>query len=334
MAEIKKALVGVSVSENNKKMLTKYLWPAQVIFCNPYDKEKIAENVSGCDVVILQGNLDESILEDKELKWVHCCMAGAEWSARPEVFQRKIILTCSAGRSAPVLAEHALMFMLALTYDLPRVWKAQEEHKWGVYPGYTKRTGLYGKTAGIIGLGNTGKEVARLCHSFHMRTLGYRRSLQQDEYIDEMYIWGQKDSFGSFLENCDYVILCCELNDDTYHMLGKKELLRMKKEAFLINMGRGMLIDEQALIEALKKGKIAGAGLDTFEQEPLPENHPLWELSNVMITPHVTPGMPDREERMLSYVYENIKAYRRGGGFVNRIEEKSIFQKGRKVAGR
>jgi hypothetical protein len=118
-----------------------------------------------------------------------------------------------------------------------------------------------------------------------------------------------------------------ELNDSTYHMIGEEQFKAMKDSAYLINMGRGALVDEPVMIEALKNGVIAGAGLDTFEQEPLPADSPLWDLPNVLITPHVTPQLPDREERMLSYVYQNLKAYREGGEFVNRVTPRNIFSK-------
>ena len=325
MPEIKSVLVSVALSEEGKQKLKAYLSPAHVIFYPYTDKEGIAKAIHGCDVAILNGNIDETILADKDLKWVHCCVAGIEKSAKAEIFERGIILTSSSGRSAPALAEHALMFMLALTYDLPGLLNAQRLHRWGVSKGYGKKTGMFGKTVGIIGLGKTGREVARLCKMFDMNVLGYRRSSGAVEYVDEIYTPMDGKNLKNLLNQSDYVVLSCELNDDTYHMIGKEELVWMKKSAFLINMGRGKLIDEPRLIDALKNGSIAGAGLDTFEQEPLPYNNSLWDLPNVIITPHVTPQLTDKEDRMISYVYENIKAYRQGNGFVNRATEANMF---------
>lgn len=325
MPEIKSVLVSVALSEEGKQKLKAYLSPAHVIFYPHTDKEGIAEAIHGCDVAILNGNIDETILADKDLKWVHCCVAGIEKSAKAEIFERGIILTSSSGRSAPALAEHALMFMLALTYDLPGLLNAQRLHRWGVSKEYGKKTGMFGKTVGIIGLGKTGREVARLCKMFDMNVLGYRRSSGAVEYVDEIYTPMDGKNLKNLLNQSDYVVLSCELNDDTYHMIGKEELAWMKKSAFLINMGRGKLIDEPRLIDALKNGSIAGAGLDTFEQEPLPYNNSLWDLPNVIITPHVTPQLTDKEDRMLRYVYENIKAYRQGNGFVNRATEANMF---------
>lgn len=325
MPEIKKVLVTAYIGEENKEKLRRALAPAEVTFRMFTDKEGIAEAARDVDVAILNGDLDDSILASSALRWVHCCRAGVEKSARPEVFERGIILTSSSGRSAPALAEHALMFMLSLTYDVPMLLAAQAERKWAVSREYFMKTGLYRKTIGVIGLGKTGREVARLAKAFDMRVLGWKRSATPVENVDRVYASAEGESVDELLRESDYVVLCVELNDDTWHLVGRERLALMKKSAFLINMGRGGLVDEAALADALRDGVIAGAGLDTFEVEPLPADSPLWGMRNVMITPHITPQLPDREERMLSYVFENIRAYRGDGKFVNRVTERNML---------
>lgn len=325
MPEIKKVLVTAYIGEENKEKLRRALAPAEVTFRMFTDKEGIAEAARDVDVAILNGDLYDSILASGALRWVHCCRAGVEKSARPEVFERGIILTSSSGRSAPALAEHALMFMLSLTYDVPMLLAAQAERKWAVSREYFMKTGLYRKTIGVIGLGKTGREVARLAKAFDMRVLGWKRSATPVENVDRVYASAEGESVDELLRESDYVVLCVELNDDTWHLMGRERLALMKKSAFLINMGRGGLVDEAALADALRDGVIAGAGLDTFEVEPLPADSPLWGMRNVMITPHITPQLPDREERMLSYVFENIRAYRGDGKFVNRVTERNML---------
>lgn len=328
MAEIKKALVTAYLKPENQEKLRAALAPAEVTFCTPYvpgAQEKIAQAAKDADVCILNGDLNDAILAGEHLKWIHCCHAGLDRSARPEVFQRGIILTSSSGRSAPALAEHALMFLLGLTYDLPMLMRAQAQHKWAVSREYAAKTGLYGKTIGVIGLGKTGQEVARLAKQFSMTVLGWRRSSKPVEHVDEIYASEEGGKLELLLARCDYAVLCIELNDQTFHLIGAPQLAAMKQSAFLINLGRGKLVDEPALVSALKAGEIAGAGLDTFEVEPLPPESELWDMPNVIITPHCTPALPDREERMLSYVFQNIQAYRSGGAFVNRLSEKNIY---------
>jgi phosphoglycerate dehydrogenase-like enzyme len=190
------------------------------------------------------------------------------------------------------------------------------------------KTGLHEKTAGIVGLGKTGGELARLLKQFNMKVLGWRRSTEKPEDIDTLYSSDRGGSIQPILAESDYIILCAGLNDQTWHLLGEREFSLMKKSAFVINMGRGALIDENSLICAIKNGDIAGAGLDTFEKEPLAESSPLWDMPNVIITPRITPRLPDREERALNFVYENIEAYRKGSGFINRLTERDIYTKG------
>lgn len=330
MAEIKKAIVTAMISPESKKRLRAALAPAEVTFCMPYGpgaKEKIVGAARDVDVAIMNGDLDDSILASPNLKWVHCCRAGVEKSARPEVFERGIILTSSSGRSAPALAEHGVTLMLALTYDLPRLFRAQQAHQWAADREYFMRTSMFGKTVGIIGMGKTGQEAARLCKAWHMKVLGWRRSRRGLANVDEMYGSGEGDNLNDLLGRCDYVLLCIELNDDTWRLIGREQFAAMKESAYLVNMGRGGLVDEAAMVEALQKGDIAGAGLDTFAAEPLPEGSPLWDLPNVIITPHITPKLPDAEERTLSYVYKNIEAYKNDGDFVNRVSRSSILNR-------
>ena len=331
MPEIHSALVTthpVFLSHENQEKLRKALEPAEVIFCTPDDTETISKAIQKVDVAILNGDIDDLILTGPNLRWIHCCRAGLDKSARPEIFERGIVLTSSSGRSAPALAEHALMFMLALTYDLPMLMRAKDERRWAANREYFFKTGMYEKTAGIIGLGKTGTHLAKLLKQFDMKVLGYRRSTEVPEYVDTVFSSNRGDSLEPILRESDYIILCTELNDQTWRLIGEKELAMMKPSAHIINIGRGELIDEAAMIKVLQAGDIEGAGLDTFEEEPLPFDNPLWELPNVIITPHITPRLPDREERMLDYVFQNIEAYKRGEGFVNRLTEESIYTKG------
>ncbi len=325
MAEIHSVLVTAKLNSENKKKLVNALAGARTYFCDPQDKDAIESCIQSVDVAILNGDADDQIVSGKNLKWIHCCHAGLEKTIRPEIFDRDIILTSSSGRSAPALAEHALMFMLALTYDIPFLMNAKAAHQWAAGGAYSEKTGLYGKTVGIVGLGKTGREVARNSKNLHMKVVGWRRSSGPMENVDKVYSSDSGDSIIPLLRESDYVVLSVELNDKTWHLINEDTLKYMKKTSFIINMGRGGLIDEPALISALRKEQIAGAGLDTFEQEPLPKESPLWDLPNVLISPHTTPKLPDREDRSLEYVLKNIDAYRNDSGFVNRLSLRDMY---------
>lgn len=325
MAKIEKVLLTVKLKEENQKKIFEALKPAEVVYVDHKDIPGILENGKDADVIIFNSDSPVPVSSFPKLKWMHCSHAGIDKTVTPEFFDRNIVLTCAKGRSANSLAEHAFMFMMYFTYSIALQLEHQKAHCWtqeGIYP---LQSGLRGRTLGILGLGNTGIEVAKLAKAFGMHVLGYRRSVVVLDCVDELYASKRGDSLSELLSRCDYVVLCIELNDHTYHMIGKDEFEAMKESAVLVNMGRGSLIDEEAMIEALKERKIFGAGLDTVASEPLAEDSPLWDMDNVFITPHATPPQPDKDERMLSYILDNIKAYREDGVFVNRVDESAMY---------
>ncbi len=333
MAELHSVLITAKLGEKNLQRLKEALGDAETCVCDPGDREGIAACIQRVDAAILNGDADDLILSGKNLKWIHCCHAGLDKTIRPELFERNIILTSSSGRSAPALAEHALMFMLTLTYDLPMLLAAKANHRWVLDRAYSGRTALYGKTVGLVGMGKTGTAITSLAKALHMNVVCWRRSDSKPDNVDRVYAADKGETVVPLLEQSDYVILCAALNDHTWHLINRDTLGRMKQTAYLINIGRGALIDEAALAEALREGRIAGAGLDTFETEPLPADSPLWDLDQVIITPHTTPKLPDREERSLAYVLKNIEAYRNDGAFVNRLDTRDLYTRGKPASG-
>jgi phosphoglycerate dehydrogenase-like enzyme len=279
------------------------------------------------DVAVLAGDLDERYLDAPRLRWIHCDHAGLNRSARPEVFARGLLVTSSAGRSSPVLAEHAILFMLALAYRLTAFLEAQREHRWGV-PDQDSLRGLYGRTVGIVGLGNTGAELATRCRAMGMRVLGYRRRDVAVPGVDRLWSAEAGDTLDGLLAESDFVVLAVPLSDATHHLIGERELGLMRPTAVLVNMARGAVIDEAALLRALRQGRIAGAGLDTFAQEPLPATSELWDAPNTLITPHVTPQVPDRTGRSLEIIVENVRRYRAGESLLNQLRPEDVYTRG------
>ena len=290
------------------------------------DMAGIAAALERADVAVLAGDLDDRFLGAPRLRWIHCDHAGLNRSARPEVFARGLLVTSSAGRSSPVLAEHALLFMLALAYNFPRFYAAQQAHRWGI-AGQDALRGLYGCTVGIVGLGHTGTELATRAKAMGLRVLGYRRRADAVPGVDRVYSAERGEPLDELLRESDYVVLAVPLSDATHHLIGEKELRLMKPTARLVNMARGAVVDEAALLRALREGWIAGAGLDTFAQEPLPPDSPLWEAPNVLITPHMTPQVPDRTGRALDVIEENVRRYRAGERLLNQLTPEDVYTK-------
>jgi len=302
--------------------------PATLIQVAPDDDEGIAKALQTVDVAVLKADLDPRFVRASNLKWIHCDHAGVNKSARPDVIARKeLIVTASAGRAAPALAQHTFFFALALTYDAPALVHARERHEWRQIPGFSDRRGLYGKTLGIIGLGYTGKEVAALGKAMGMHVIGFGRGAEQaatpglDRYIDS----AAGGTIDSLLAASDFVVLCIRLTDQTYRMIGARELGQMKRTAYLINMARGHVVDEAALVAALHAGTIAGAGLDVFEEEPLPPDAPIWDAPNTIMTHHQTAEMPDLVARSLDIIAENVRRYRAGEHLLNRIKPDDVY---------
>jgi len=319
------ALVTINYAGHHWDKIEKSLLPANIIRCDPDDDEAIAEALIEAEIAILAGDINDTILEKgNKLKWIHCNHSGINNSSRPEVFKRGIILTSSAGRSGPVLAEHVFFLLLSLVYRSRKVEQMQREHLWDNI--YTGSRGLYGKKIGIIGLGFTGREVAARAKAFGMTVLAYDRDVTNlPVTVDKFY--KESQGYDELLRESDAVVLSIRLSNTTFHMIGKNEFSIMKKSAFLINMARGAIVDETALAIALKKGEIAGCGSDVFETEPLQPESPLWDLPNMIITPHCTPEMPDMPGNCVEIICDNINAFRTGTPLRNAVDIRDVYTK-------
>jgi hypothetical protein len=215
--------------------------------------------------------------------------------------------------------------MLALAYQYPRFLDAQRAHQFGV-PGQNELRGLYGRTVGIVGLGHTGSELAVRLKAMGMNVFGYRRSAGSPPAgIDRLYCAENGDTLDELLADSDFIVLAVPLNNATHNLIGRRELSLMKRSAYIINMARGAVIDEEALTEALYAGQIGGAGLDTFTKEPLPADSALWDAPNTLITPHATPQVPDRTGRSIDIIRENIRCYRAGEPLLNQLRPSDIY---------
>ena len=189
---------------------------SEFVYVDFYDKERLAEEVKDADVAIVMGDVDPCLLGENTLKWIQCDHAGLNGSARPEVFARGIPVTGAAGRSAPVLAEHAVYFMFQGCYHTKELLAAQEKCQWGVVGSESWR-GLYGRTAGIIGMGNNGRLLADRLHAMGMKIIAYNRSpIQGLDYIDQKLSGKNGDTIEPLLRQSDFIILTIALTDETF----------------------------------------------------------------------------------------------------------------------
>jgi phosphoglycerate dehydrogenase-like enzyme len=248
----------------------------------------------------------------------------------PEVFARGLIVTGSAGRSGPALAEHVMMFALMLGSGYPQFYEAQQRQDWHRAPGLADLRALHGRTMGILGMGFTGRELALRAKAFNMRVLGYRRrDAAPPSGVDRIYSADRGEGIDAILAEADVLALVLNLSDATYRMIGAAQIARMKPSALLINLGRGGLVDTEALVAALNEGRLAGAGLDVTDPEPLPPGHPLWTAKNCLITPHFTAAVPDKADRSLDVICENLARYRAGRELLNRTMPEDVWTAGR-----
>ena len=324
--EIHAVLSTLPFDDRDLDQLRRAFAPAEFIQKHFLDNEGIVAALQHVDVAVVPFDIDQRFLDAPNLRWVHCDHAGLNGSARPEVFAKGLIVTGSAGRSAPALAQHAFYFALALAYRARSLFEQQSKHQWGGIPGYENTRALFGGTLGIVGFGHTGQEVAALGSAFGMRTIVYSRSRPaQSDGVDVMLAADAGDTIAQLLSESDVIVLAAGLNDETYRMFSTPQFEAMKNTSFLINIGRGGLVDHDALAAALANGEIAGAGLDVTDPEPLPADSPLWDISNVVITPHTTPRVEDRTQRSLDVILDNISRYRAGEPMRNALTERDLF---------
>lgn len=272
------------------------------------------------EIILSWGELGEDIVKAcKKLKWLFVMSAGVEKLAFDELARKGVIVTNVSGIHGPQMAEHAFGLMILFSRQLNRSIRNQLQKKWE----RIKPMGeLTEKTLCIIGSGSIGKEIARKAKAFDMRVIGLKKHAEALGNFDT--VWGM-EKLHDALGQADYTVLLTPLTDETYHLLGRDEFLAMKPTSVFINLSRGDTVDETALIEALQNGTIAGAGLDVFHQEPLPENSPLWEMENVVITPHNAGQSPHYIPRAIELFLSSFDCYRQGKPMPNQIDLKMKY---------
>lgn len=270
------------------------------------EKEIWQDQLAEAEIIVGWRKLmeDYCFSAESKLKWVQTWSAGVDSLPLKEFENHHISLSSANGVHAYPISETILALMLGLTRKIHTYVRNQQEKTWH-HAGI--KLEMHRKTIGIIGIGAIGKETAKIAKSFGMKILGLRHSGKPEDYVDEMYTTDQLDTV---LPKCDYVVVTLPLTKETHRLFGAKQFKSMKSTAFFINIGRGEIVVEEELIGALQNGEIAGAGLDVFEKEPLSTNSPLWDMENVIITPHTSGSTEYYTERVIEDIFiPNLKNY-------------------------
>ncbi|HVZ85823.1 MAG TPA: D-2-hydroxyacid dehydrogenase [Polyangia bacterium] len=275
------------------------------------------------EVVVAGGLKDDELARAGRLRWLSSVAAGLDEVATPAVVARGIAVTSASGVHGPNIAEHVMAMILMFTRGMPKLFRAQIGHRWerDVKSRSDGPGELTGQTLLIVGLGRIGEALAVRARPFGVRVLGVKRDPSNrhgvEAGVDELLPVGALDDA---LGRADHVCLTVPLTPATHHLMDGRRLARMRPGAFLYNVSRGAVIDEAALVAALRAGRLAGAGLDVFEEEPLPASSPLWDLENVILTPHVAGTTPLYYQRTAALFADNLERFLTGQPLANRFD--------------
>jgi phosphoglycerate dehydrogenase-like enzyme len=300
------------------------------------DEDEIAAMLD--DVEIAVGQFPKKLLtKARNLRWFQQWSAGADWLLeQPEVQQMDFVLTSASGVHAIPISEHIFAFLLAFARNLPQAWQAQQEGIW-MHEETSKKSSkddlatysrsdvfeLAGKTMLLIGIGDIGERTAQIARALEMGIIGVRHNPDHNTPgVSQMV--GPEDLL-TVLPQADVVVSTVPLTEETHHLLDQAAFDAMKEGAYLINIGRGGTIDQEALIAALRSGKLAGAGLDVFEEEPLTTDSPLWTMDNVLITPHSSGATPQYHERAFAIFLDNLQRYLAGEELRNVVNKEKGY---------
>ena len=287
------------------------------------DGADFARALAGTDIAVTAALSDDELARAPRLRWLSSVAAGLDEIITPALLGRGVAITNASGVHGPNIAEHVMAMMLMFTRGMPRLFRAQLARRWerdlksrSDGPGE-----LTGKTLLIVGLGRIGEAIALRARPFGVRIVGLKRdpSNRHDDGVNVDELLGL-DALDDALPRADHVCVTVPLTRETHHLMDARRIARLRAGAYLYNISRGAVIDEPALVDALRAGKLAGAGLDVFEEEPLPATSPLWEMETVILTPHVSGVTPLYYQRTAALFAENLDRFLSGQPLNNRFD--------------
>ena len=295
-------------------------WPEMRVMHLP-NYDRLPEELPDTDIFVGYSLRPKQLVDAKKLKWIHSTAAGVAQLMYPELRDSGILVTNPSGIFSVPMAEHTMGLLLALARNFPDSVRQQDQSHWSQQDLWDKPqrlTELNGQFLLIVGYGSIGRELARRAKAFDMRIWGVTRSGKVDlTHAERIFPASQLDEV---LPQADYVVISAPETKDTKHLMGAAQIARMKRGARLINVARGSLLDEAALLSALESGALGGAALDVAETEPLPPESPLWKAPNLFITPH-TSAVSDRLwHRQTSLFMELLERWFDGREMFNRVD--------------
>jgi len=285
-------------------------------------REQFDAHLAEAEIIYGSDTPKNVIARAPKLKWIQTPDAGVEDFLDSDIIESSVIVTnASGGIYAISIAECVLEMMIMFVKKMPLCFQLKQERQWKTF----SLTVLHSKTVGIVGLGSIGRQVARLAKGFGMRVLATRRSTRSAQRTRNVDILFPQDQLPQLLSDSDFVVLALPLTPETNNLIGEEELLTMKPTAYLINISRGKIVDEAALTRALEENWIAGAGLDVFVTEPLPIESKLWELPNVIFSPHVAADIEDYYLPATMLFSDNLRRYLSGKRLRNVVDKKKGY---------
>ena len=312
---MKKCLIYLECPEKYIAQLTKIANHYEFISCT--DKSVLMKHLSDMEILmIFVAKFEAELLGlAPNLKWIQAITAGVDNLPLKEINDRRIILTNARGIHKIQMAEFAIAAMINFARNFHVMQRNQIK---GLWDRSMPQAEIYGKVVGIIGLGSIGEEIARTASFFGMRVLGVRKNPQPMKYAERVYVIEEMDAV---FQQSDYIINLLPLTEGTQKIIDKRYFGSMKKTACFINIGRGPTVNQADLVDALKNNQIGGLVADVYEEEPLPEDSPLWELENVILTPHIAGVSPNYMERAMDVITHNLKVYvNQSGEMMNVID--------------
>ena len=260
--------------------------------------------------------LRAAFLSNPQVRWIHSRSAGLDSILFPELVESPIPLTNGSGVFSPSLGEFALAAILYFAKDFRRMLRNQQQSRWEPFDVEE----IAGRTVGIVGYGDIGRAVAGRVHAMGMRVLALKRHppASPDPLVDEFF---RPRDLNVMLGRCDYVVVAAPLTPETHHMIGEAAFAAMKPNAVVINIGRGPVIDQAAMVRALTEGRIKGAGLDVFEHEPIPPGDPIYQLENVLISPHCADHTKTWLDDAMRFFIEQYERFSIGQPLRNIVEK-------------